>query len=303
MLFGRWLGLLNYLLKITKMIKTKTISATICIKEYSSIVIEAVNGYLKQTLPPLEIIVVGKKSVLKRLKEKFQRKEIVKFVNFSGEKNDARNTAIASTKGDYVIFSDHDMVPSKNLIEECLKSLNDYGALIIPEIGAIGGKLSNKVFRLEKEIVQTDPDAASPRLFKKSLFGKEKPFDPIFGVLDEWGFHINLRKKKPKIGLVQNSFFKVKDGFSISERVVRSYRKGFWFKNLLRQSDAHVKRRANPFRRGIIVYFRNINILLKEPFVAIILIFIKGIEFLAFLAGLLFSGYLIPKNIAYEKNY
>jgi len=267
--------------------KKNTISVAISVKEYSAITIEVINSFQRQTLLPSDIVVVGEQVVLEKLKKKIKRSTLISYYNFFGDKNEARNTAILKTKGDYVIFCDHDMVAASNLLEECSKLLGKYNAL-------------NK---LEKEIVQTDSDALTPRVFKKNLFDfGEKPFDKKFGVLDEWGFFTKLKNKNPKIGLVRNSHFKVKDEFSIFERIARSYKKGHSFKSLLEENKIGAKRRVNPFRRGIIVYSKNINVLLKDPLAGVMLICIKNIELIAFLVGLLSSTYLIEKNGAYEKN-
>ena len=283
--------------------KKNTISVAISVKEYSAITIEVINSFQRQTLLPSDIVVVGEQVVLEKLKKKIKRSTLISYYNFFGDKNEARNTAILKTKGDYVIFCDHDMVAASNLLEECSKLLGKYNALNVLEVGEKSRKLFKRIFKLEKEIVQTDSDALTPRVFKKNLFDfGEKPFDKKFGVLDEWGFFTKLKNKNPKISLVRNSHFKVKDEFSIFERIARSYKKGHSFKSLLEENKIGAKRRVNPFRRGIIVYSKNINVLLKDPLAGVMLICIKSIELIAFLVGLLSSTYLIEKNGAYEKN-
>jgi glycosyltransferase involved in cell wall biosynthesis len=273
--------------------KNKSISIAICVNEYNATVTKVIKSYLKQTLLPNNIVVVAESSVLEILQKKIGQKMLINFINFKGDKNEARNLAIANTKGEYVIYSDSDMAAEDNLLSECSKLLNDCNCLVIPEVGVSSDKLSKKLFRMEKQVVQTDPDASTPRLYKKDLFSEvEKPFDEKYGVLDEWGFYSNLKTKNPKIGVLKNSHFIVDDNFSIKERIKRSYKKGYWSTALIKEGSSET-RRINPIRRGVFTYGKNINKILREPIIFVLLVTVKGIEFFTFSIGLLIGFFKI----------
>src|SRR3989344_2890641 len=236
----------------------RNISVKICIKKYYPVVLEIVESFVNQTLSPSDIVIVGELHALNKIKKKFEKEKNITYESFIGDKNVARNKSISLAKGDYVIFSDYDMVASLNLLEECSKLLGKHNALVIPEVGT-----------------------NSRNFFDDG----SKPFDVKFGVLDEWGFYKNLKKKKPSVGYVKNAFFTIKDRFSFSERLDRSYKKGFWSNYLIKDMGMEGVKRINPINRGLIVYSRNFKLFINNPFIFLTLIAIKNIEFLSFAVG------------------
>ena len=128
----------------------------------------------------------------------------------------------------------------------------------------------------------------------KSLFKNEKPFDPKFGVLDEWGFNIKLKTKYPKIGIV-NSSFTVIENQSLFERIKKSYQKGLWIKNLYEENKEEAFRRVNPINRGVKIYTRNFKYFKIEPILFTMLLAVKFLEVTAF-----FAGYAVSFTKKYE---
>ena len=266
--------------------KRNKISITICSRVFHRSLVTAIRGYVGQSVSPWEVIVVGELKMIDRLRQEFGKNKLVKLYKFSGEKNEARNFAISKARGDYIIFSDHDMIPSQNLIENCLKFLPQYDALIIQEKGKWSGRLRDKLLYIEKKIVETDIDAQTPRLFKRNIFGKsEKMFESKYGVLDEWGFGINLEKKKPNIKLLANSYFEVHEEITLLERLKKNYDKGRYSYFLLKVAKMKGARRVNPVKRGLYVYCNNLPFIKKYHIYFAIFILAKILDFTMFLFG------------------
>ena len=261
-----------------------TISVVITVKGKSSTLEKAIHGFLNQTIPAHELIVVSDNTPFTD-----KNRSGVKRVKYIGEKNSARNKGFLVSKGEYILFSDHDMIPNSNLLKECLSLLPQYDALIIPEAGSPQGSFLQRIYSLEKELVSDDPDALTPRLFRKSLFSSQDlPFDSRFGVLDEWGFNLKLKNKHPRIGIVQ-SFMTVEDHLNLFARMKKNFQKGRVINKLLADDSQEASRRINPITRGIIFYGKRLPRLFQKPFEFSGLLFIKFLDLLSFYAGYMVS--------------
>lgn len=267
----------------------RTISVLIAIKEADLRIISCLKGFLNQTVAAHEVIIVGEDQKLRKIIKQlhFEEKKKIKFVPFLGDKNGARNIGFRESAGDFILYVDQDMTPQTNLMENCMKMLKDFDAIIIPEKGKDGPGFLEKVHSLEKELVMEDIDALTPRLFRRSMFKNgEMPFDRKFGILDEWGFNLKLKTKKPRIGTVE-SYLIVSENLTLWEKMKKNFEKGRWMHNLLLEDKKEGLRRINPARRGIQFYGSRLNILKKQPILFSALVFIKFVDFLSFLSGFL----------------
>lgn len=259
-----------------------------------------INSLFSQTVLPLEIILVGNLNELKninQIKINILSSKLVKYFPFHGDKNNARNVGIQASKGDFIIYLDHDMKANKYLIEDCIKKSQTYDALIIPERGE-GGNFWENCKKLERELITHDLYTVTPRFYIKSIFGKnEKPFDLSFGLLDEWGFNNKLMKKKVRLGY-SDSFILVKDSdFSITGEIKNKFRRGLWMKNFYQKDKNDAWKRINPINRGIFFYGKRLNYFIKEPKLFLGLIILKFLDFLSFM-----TGYLIGYFLNFENN-
>lgn len=254
---------------------------------------KSLTAYFSQTVKPLEIVVVCDSKnfdQINRFLKTNQKNQRVKLIEFNGDKNEARNIGFSQLSGKFVIFVDADMIPGKNLIEECSKIADKFDALIIPEAGVVNGGNLAKIYALEKELVCHDPDALTPRLFRCSLYsGGEMPFDKKFGVLDEWGFSLRLKSKKPRVGTLMSSGFTVIDKATLGVRIAKSFQKGRSLKNLMAEDKAEAFKRTNPVKRGIQFYWSQSGYFKRSPIIFMALLLIKLVEAIAFFLGFIYS--------------
>lgn len=275
--------------------KETRISVTIPVKGVPPSIVPSLRGFLNQTISPHEIVVVGVDKDLARIRESLHRQENgeIKFIGFLGDKNEARNRGFLESSGGFVLYADHDMIPKVDLIESCIKLLDKFDVLIIPERVVGGKKLLEKIHRLEKEMVMDDVDAITPRLFRRAIFKNgEMPFDKKFGVLDEWGFSLKLKRKKPRVG-VSDSFLSIAtEDLTLWREIRKNFHKGLWVRNLILADREEGLRRINVAKRGIRFYGSRLNYFKKEPILFSGLLFLKFIELISFMSGYLVSNFI-----------
>lgn len=242
---------------------------------------DCIKSLLIQTVPPYEIIAVGKIDL------KFGR--LIKHIKSLGDKNQARNIGIEHASGDYILYLDHDMITEPNLIENCLSLVPRYDAVIIPEKGQ-GGNFWENCQKLEKELIKYDIHTVTPRFYKRLLFKKgELPFDGRFGLLDEWGFNHKLVKIKAKIGYSQSCLNVKQNGLTLKNEIKNKFHRGYWMKNFYAIDKNEAWVRINPIERGFFFYGKRLIYLFKEPIYFPGLILLKTIDFIAFMAGYIYG--------------
>src|SRR3989344_7461247 len=94
-----------------------SISVTIPTLKTHPTLFESLEGYFNQTIKPSEIIIVGDVSWKIKKFIKTKKNNIVKLIQFTGDKNEARNVGFLKASGDYVLYADDDMIPQNNLLE------------------------------------------------------------------------------------------------------------------------------------------------------------------------------------------
>ncbi|MDO8619141.1 MAG: methyltransferase domain-containing protein [Candidatus Daviesbacteria bacterium] len=283
---------------------TKKISVAIAIKGQENIplLVNCLESLKNQTYKYFEVILVGEEQDIADFQ--FPGLELQK-IYASTDKNEARNIGFANATAEYVIYLDHDMTADKNLFRNCLELANEFNAIIIPEKGE-GGGFWAKCRKLEKELITYDLDTVTPRFFKKNIFKRgEKPFDSQFGLLDEWGFNIQIKNKKVPVG-ISKSFLTVSEiNFSITHEVKNKFLRGLWMKNFYKVDKEEAWRRIDPVKRGLIFYIKNFDYLFKDPIHFIGLLILKTVDLIAFLSGyfLALLGFTEKKVIQTYDNY
>lgn len=267
---------------------------------------QCVRSFLAQSSPPDEIVVVGKKEELNSFPEKFSLKErkVLKLVFSDVDKNEARNLGIKNTHGKYLLYADHDMEAEKHLIEKCLKKMDRYDTLIIPEKGK-GGNFLENVKRLEKEIITYDLDTVTPRFFKKDIFkSSEKLFESKYGQLDEWGFNVKIKEKGASVGIATGTHFTVtEDNLTLAKEIGNKFKRGLWLKNFYEADKNEAWRRINPIKRGLVFYGKRIGFLFKDPINFVGLLFVKAVDLTAFTAGYIVGSVRQPRDsTSYRRN-
>jgi|GEM_PF-4832385 len=271
-----------------------TLSVVIPIKDaYESLVL-CVKSIFKQSVFPDEIYIIGKKIDIDLFKKRFKVSEINKidFIELDVDKNDARNAGIEKSKSTHILYLDHDMRLSRDLIKDLKKKASHYDALVIPERG-MGTNYYSKIKKLERNLIMYDSATTTPRFYRKNLFSKEKPFSDKFGLLDEWGFGQRLKSKKAKVSVSSECIYVDEGSVTVINNFKKKFKRGLWMKKFLDIDKDEALRRTNPISRGIKFYLKNFGFFIQSPIIFTSLILLKFLDLTAFFVGFI-TGIIFP---------
>ena len=249
-----------------------------------------IQSFCDSLIPDCEFLIISDPVNLNAIQKHINipKNTFIRFINYEGEKNAARNYGYLKSRGKYALFIDNDMFVDKNFARKLINSLkrNSQPAYCLPETVPHASNLSTRILRIEKQFAQTDPGAISPRLFKRNLFSlNQLPFSEQYGILDEWGFTLFFENKHININFIDTPLY-LSGGLSADDRIKKSFQKGKAAK-FSRSFDLGRSKRTNIHYRTQ-SYFRHLNIFLSDPLAGILFLLIKPLELLSFLLGYYF---------------
>jgi len=237
-----------------------------------------------QSYPRVEIIVVdnyssdGTANIAKKYTKKFFLK--------GPERSSQRNYGAKISKGKYLLFIDSDMKLDKDVVSECVEVISSdskIGGVIIPEI-SVGEGFWVRCKALERECYIGDDTIEATRFFEKKIFLDVGGFDIEMVSAEDWDLH-NRVKKKVRIARISSLIKHYELDFSLWKTVKKKYYYGKFLHFYLSKNYGDSKKKFTLFRSG---FLRNWKKLIKNPFVATGMFFMKFCEFLAAGIGLIF---------------
>lgn len=137
-----------------------------------------------------------------------------------------RNLGAMNAKSDYVIFLDHDMEMSPNLLknfsEKVLETDNKIDAWFVPEKIVASSKLLTKLRNFERSYYDTTAiDAA--RIIKKEVFLKTQDmYDPMLsnGPAD-WDMDLQLKELGCRFGIIDEAFYHHEEKLSLLKYITK----------------------------------------------------------------------------------
>ena len=182
----------------------------------------------------------------------------------------ANNTAVKSTKGEYVLFVNPDTIIGENVIEECVRVLDDD-----PSIGAAGVKMhcANGVFAPESKRGVPTPMTA---FFKFSglctMFPKNKKLGRYYlGHIDNkqkaeveilsGAFMFIRRDVLDKVGCFDEEYFMYGEDIDLSYRIMKAGYKNYYIPvNIIHYKGESTQklsyRYVNNFNKSMIIFFK-----------------------------------------------
>jgi glycosyltransferase involved in cell wall biosynthesis len=204
------------------------------------------------------------------------------------ERSSQRNVGARSSKGDYLLFIDSDMVLDPDVVAHCLTTIESSmaPALIIPEI-SIGDGFWVKCRMLERSCYSGDDSVEAARFYRRTAFDATGGYDEQLIAFEDWDLSI-----------------RVSQGTSlprISSRIVhdegrvrlRSHlaKKRYYAASFIRYQHKHghaSRRQANPILR--LAFARNWKLLVRHPVLTTGMLALKTLEVCAGLIGLFVDG-------------
>lgn len=198
-----------------------------------------------------------------------------------GERSVARNYGAAKSKGAYLLFIDSDMVLSKSVIASCVDKSQKIKCVIIPEV-SIGTGFWSECRILERKCIGGDNNVEAARFFPRKTFQLLRGYDETMAGVEDWDLHQRLLTKNFQIARATEVIIHNEGTISL----IRDIRKKFYYGQVF---NKYRKRHPQAFRNAFIrtSFLKNIHILLQDPIHALGMVFMKGLEGIAILLGML----------------
>jgi glycosyltransferase involved in cell wall biosynthesis len=246
----------------------------------------------KQTYPNIEVIVIDKHSTDDTVER--ARKKGVQILHTKELRSVARNIAAEKARGEFLVFLDSDITLSERVIEECIEKVSQ-GALVItfPEI-VVGEGFWAKCRALEALCYLGDDAIEAPRFLSKSVFEKVGGFNKMYEGQEDWDLRERIFKQGHKAFRISALTAHHEGKVNFVGRLRKKY---YYSETLLLYVRSHKTRTVGqiPFFRE--AYFRNLNILVKDPIHAVGFVAMKTAETLAAALGILVTRYRKPRNV------
>jgi len=235
-----------------------------------------------QTYSNIEVVVVDRYSSDKTviIAEKFNARVFLR----DSERSAARNYGVVNARGLFIFFVDSDMELTPRVIEECITMClrKDVDAVIIPETSIAKGFLS-ECRKMEKKLYIEDKFFEVPRFFRRDVIQKVGGYDEslIFG--EDSDLYVRIQNAGYKTCKIQAKTMHYEGELSMKEIVLKAYHYGKNLPLFVKKNPSLVVKKHLPIRP---IYVRNIKLLFKDPAYLIGLIFVKLIEYEAYLTGI-----------------
>lgn len=203
-----------------------------------------------------------------------------------------RNYGVTKAKGDYVYIIDSDMRLTPKVVESCVDLIEKQGtdAVIVPEV-SYGESFWARCRSLEKACYNKSKisltDAA--RFVRKSAWDKLGGLDATLGGGDDWDFQLRLNEAGYKTLKTKEAIMHYEGNLSLIKQIRKKFIYG---KTALEYFKKHKAKKGFLAKQYSLIrpdFLINYDLLLKDPFHASGMIFMKIVEYSAAFCGLVYS--------------
>jgi glycosyltransferase involved in cell wall biosynthesis len=277
---------------VLRRMSNKKVSIVIPTRNSAQFLEKTLQTIKKQLYPDIETIIVDGNSTDKTLE--ISKKYKTKIINFIPKVKiglfDApykRNLGMKKATGAYVYWLDADMELPKKLIQEAVRLCEEgFDAVVLPEDSFGTGVWSNAK-HLERRCYWNDNTVESPRFFKKSVWESIGGFDESLGAGgDDVDLTQKLFEKGYKIGRVKSIVLNNEGNITFKNLCKKKFMYGREMINYMVKRPKSSLASYFPVRKA---YLRNWRLLLSQPELTLVLIFMRFAEYAAGLTGLTYS--------------
>lgn len=237
----------------------------------------------KQTYSNIETIVVDSYSQddTRQIAEKFGAKLLL----LASERCPARNLGAKNAHGDFVLFIDSDMKLTPKVVEECVDlSIRKYfHAVIIPEV-SVGKGLLAECNRMEKKMRVGGKFSEAPRFFIKDVFHFVGGFDENLLSGEDFDLRKRIENAEYTVGRCNAKIIHCEGRLSLKKVVLKASYYGRSLPLFIKKNPSLATKTSCPIH-----IFRNFKLLGRHPINFIALIFMKFIQYMAYLSGIFSS--------------
>lgn len=240
----------------------------------------------RQSYSNIEIIVVDSINYIFPEKEKYETliRKYARYYIDGPERSIQRNRGINEAKGEYILIVDQDMYLTPEIVEECYYEINNYSALIIPEL-SIGEGFWTKCVALDRYIniyLEWGMNECC-RFFRKKDALVIGGYDPAIVGAEDSDFHYRM-KRIGSIGKIKNHLYHDEGRTSFFGRVKKKYYYSQAFREFLKRHPDIAAVQFFPIKKA---YIKHFDVLLKHPILTAGLVLLRSGEVLGGLLGML----------------
>lgn len=205
-----------------------------------------------------------------------------------GNTTEARNYGYKFTKGAFIFHLDSDMKLSKNVIKECVKAMDQFDAMIIPE-KSVGKGFWAKCRSLERSCYIGDDIIESARFIKRDVYEKVGKHDKRIVFSEDKDLDLRIRNAGYKIGRIKSFIYHDEGEIKIWNHFKKRIFYGKTAESYIRKHFLFSLMEGNVIFRP--AFFRNWKKLIIHPILLLGIFFLKIIEFAAVFLGIIYSKF------------
>ena len=251
---------------------------------------------VKQTNKKFEVIINDDvktmddtKYLLKRFSKKIKIRHLQKNISMA----QGRKSASELARGEYLLHLDADMKLASSVLEQCIKKIKNYDALVIPEI-SYGRGFWAKVKIFERSMYVGDDTIESARFFKTSVYKLVGGHNEKMVLSEDKDLDLRVRRSGFRIGRISGPIYHNEGNFSIFNSMKKKFFYGRTASILMLANPAFALKYGNIIFRH--AFFRNWRKLLSHPILTIGVFLVKSLETLAGLSGMFSTKFLSVKE-------
>jgi glycosyltransferase involved in cell wall biosynthesis len=233
----------------------------------------------KQSYKAIELIVVDNYSTDET--SQIAKKYSDQFFEKGPERSAQRNFGVLSSRGEYVLVIDSDMVLDSDVVLDCVNLAKDdphVKAVVIPE-SSVGKGFWSKCKALERSCYVGDDTIEAARFFEKEILLQFGGYDEeIHGGGEDWDLPERIKDAGHKIGRIKHFINHLEGHLKLSETMLTKYYYGKTIGIYIGKQPVRAKRKLKIFRPA---FFRHWRTLLVHPILTMGMFFMKLCEFAA----------------------
>jgi glycosyltransferase involved in cell wall biosynthesis len=228
---------------------TSDISVVIPTFNSSKTIAKCLKSIKCQTSYPSEVIVIDRFS--KDGTASIARTSGATVIQVEANRSVARNIGLARSSSTNVLFVDSDMILSPIVVEECVHSLDEHDALVIPEV-SIGNSFWAKCRALERAANIENPQFEAARCFHKTAFASVGEYNPDLESWEDLDLHNRVISSGLSLGRIGATIFHDEGNFALIAALRKKYFYGKAFGKFMRANPTAGIKWINPLQRIVL---------------------------------------------------
>ena len=196
-------------------------------------------------------------------------------IQTEANRSSARNFGANHSNSHGILFLDSDMIAPPQLLEECEAKMEDYEALVIPEV-SVGEGFWAKCKSLERHSNAGNTLLEAPRCFQRDSFFLLGGYNPRIEAGEDWDLRNRAKQFGLAMGRVNSTILHDEGSASLPQLLRKKYVYGRNIGSYLSANPRAGLQQINPITRTVLPGLRTLP---KDPAHGIGVVILKAFEF------------------------